>query len=157
PGSGSRFYFDIDFEYRDVEANEIDKRTTGRKELSGLKVLVAEDNSINILVIRKALEQWGIVPDIAKNGQEAVEKLGKENYDLILMDLYMPVMDVCPPSKTIRQMPELRKAGVPMIALTANVSEDVIAKVFKTGMNDSFSKPYYTDHLFEEIQKFQQE
>ncbi len=157
PGSGSRFHFDIDFEYREIEASEAAKGVLARRELSGLKVLVAEDNAINILVIRKALEQWNIVPEIAKNGQEAVQKLEKESYDLILMDLYMPVMDGCQAAKTIRQMVVPRKAQVPIIALTANVSEDVIANVFDAGMNDYLSKPFYPDHLFEKIQKLQAE
>ena len=155
PGSGSRFHFDIDFEYREIEASEAAKGVLARRELSGLKVLVAEDNAINILVIRKALEQWNIVPEIAKNGQEAVQKLEKESYDLILMDLYMPVMDGCQAAKTIRQMVVPRKAQVPIIALTANVSEDVIANVFDAGMNDYLSKPFYPDHLYEKIQKLQ--
>lgn len=157
PGSGSRFHFDIDFEYREAEANEINKHTTARKELSGLKVLVAEDNAINILVIRKALEQWNIVPEIAKNGQEAIGKIETDEYDLILMDLYMPVMDGCQAAKNIRLMTDPRKAQVPIIALTANVSEDVIANVFDAGMNDYLSKPFYPDHLFEKIQKLRVE
>src|SRR5690606_32456125 len=157
PGSGSRFHFDIDFEYREIEASEAAKGILARRELSGLKVLVAEDNAINILVIRKALEQWNIVPEIAKNGQEAIGKIETDEYDLILMDLYMPVMDGCQAAKNIRLMTDPRKAQVPIIALTANVSEDVIANVFDAGMNDYLSKPFYPDHLFEKIQKLRVE
>lgn len=156
PGRGSRFHFDIDFEYRDAEASDIHQRKADKQKLSGLRILVAEDNAINILVLRKALEQWSIVPQVAKNGQEAVEKFQAGDYDLILMDLYMPVMDGCQATKTIRALPDTRKAKVPIIALTANVSEDVIARVFDAGMNDYLSKPFYPDHLFEKIQKMQE-
>jgi signal transduction histidine kinase/ActR/RegA family two-component response regulator len=155
PGSGSRFHFDINFEYREVEASDIKQRKAEKQELSGLRVLVAEDNAINILVLRKALEQWSIVPQVAKNGQEAVEKLKADDYDLILMDLYMPVMDGCQATEKIRRLADPKKASVPIVALTANVSEDVIARVLDAGMNDYLSKPFYPDHLLEKIRKMQ--
>ena len=154
PGEGTKIVFDIDFAYQ-AEGALLDHRPSiTRDELKHLKVLVAEDNAINILVIRKTLEQWDIEPDIAENGLIALQKLEAGSYDVVLMDLYMPGMDGCEAAISIRSLPDKSKAATTIIALTATVNDSVIEKVFEAGMNDYLSKPFQPEHLFEKLQKY---
>ena len=92
-GQGSSFYFSIDFKINAKKAyvNEASlKELTG---LAGLRILLAEDNPINMLVAKRFLQKWKLVVDEAVNGVEAVELFKKHKYDLLLIDLEMPEMD----------------------------------------------------------------
>jgi signal transduction histidine kinase/CheY-like chemotaxis protein len=109
--------------------------------LNGLKVLVAEDNNINQLVIISVLEKDGAIVQLAENGQQATQILTLESFDLVLMDIHMPVMDGIEATKIIRQMADEDKANVPIIALTANVMEEDINHYLSVGMNAHIAKP----------------
>jgi CheY-like chemotaxis protein/nitrogen-specific signal transduction histidine kinase len=155
-GSGSKFSFDIIFPYRKntnskVKSNAVDEDKTS--EWSKLKVLVVEDNAINIMVIRKTLNRMEIDPDVAENGRMALEMIAFKDYDLILMDLYMPELDGYETTKMIRSLTDRRKALVPIIALTAMVSSQVLDDVLAVGMNGYLSKPFHPDDLFDELRK----
>jgi len=107
------------------------------KLLNGSKILLVEDNVLNQQIVLGFLKRSGIIIDIAKNGQEAVIKVKNNNYQLILMDIQMPVMDGITASKLIRK----DNNTIPIIALTANVMKEDIEKTHAAGMNKHLAKP----------------
>jgi len=155
-GNGAKFSFDIVFPYRKstddyVKSSDLeDSRSSG---LSKLKVLVVEDNAVNIMVINKTLNRMDINPDIAENGKMALEMILVNRYDLILMDLYMPELDGYETTKAIRCLSDVQRSNVPIIALTATVNSQVLEEVLAVGMNGYLSKPFHPDDLFEELRK----
>lgn len=153
PNEGSKFFFDIEFNYEIDNKATVLKPEIEKNGLKNLKVLVAEDNAINILVIKKTLEQWDIEPEIAENGMVALQKLEETDYSVILMDLYMPNMDGYEATTLIRKMADKTKANTTIIALTATVNDNIIERVTQVGMNDYLSKPFHPEHLFEKLQK----
>jgi len=156
-GKGSQFLFDIDFQY--ITHDKITPvKSTSTDRLSGLniRVLIAEDNPVNTLVVEKLLSLRGITPLVAENGLSAVKMVRENKFDLILMDLYMPDMDGFAAAKAIRALADKEKSQVPIIALTASVSEEVKMKVEKSGINDYLSKPFSPQVLFEKIEQLLQ-
>ena len=146
-GKGARFYFTQNYE---ISQNQISTRTANDTNKDGLidkKILLVEDNPVNVMVARRFLSKWQAIVDVTENGREAIEKCASQKYDLILMDLQMPVMDGYDASS------ELRKQGlkIPIIALTASVMLDVGDKVFTCGMNDYITKPFDPDDLYNKI------
>ena len=143
-GSGSRFYFKLVMPI--AEEGEI--RTESQKEvlhgedkLVGLKVLLVEDNQFNYIITNKFLQRWGMNTTHAENGKIALEKLENETFDLVLMDLQMPVMDGYTAAREIRKS-EKPYADIIIIALTASALIDVSKKVEDAGMNDYVTKPF---------------
>ncbi len=117
--------------------------------LLGVKVLVAEDNHMNVMVIRQYLKKWGIVFDIVENGLLAVEKARENSYNLVLMDLQMPEMDGFTATEQIRAFaPDL-----PIIALTASAMLEVKDRVYQVGMNDFVPKPFVPGELYHKLTK----
>lgn len=112
------------------------------KALANLKVLVAEDNPVNMLVVSKILEKWKLIVTKANNGQEAVNLVLENTYDIILMDLQMPIMDGITAIKIIRE----KNIHTPIIALTATI--DNVAKI---GINDTVQKPFLPEDLYTKI------
>src|ERR1700712_1481160 len=90
------------------------------KGLENKRILVVEDVELNQYLARHIMESWGCVVNVVENGQKAVEKIKIDNYDLVLMDIQMPVMDGIEATKQIRSMDDSVKASTPIIALTAN-------------------------------------
>ncbi len=113
-------------------------------DISDLKILIAEDNQINVLLMRKLLSKWEIVPDFALNGSEAVEAFKKKHFDLILMDIHMPILDGYEATYIIRNNFDSPKSKTPIIALTASIDTDIKSKIEEVGINDYISKPF--DH-----------
>ncbi|WP_334049778.1 GAF domain-containing hybrid sensor histidine kinase/response regulator [Alteromonas gracilis] len=127
--------------------------TPTRQELSGLKVLIVEDNEINQLVIKEQLKEIGLPSELATNGKEGVEKVKrslaeKSPYAVIFMDCHMPVMDGLEATRHIRALGGQAKQ-IPIIALTANVLTGEKEKCLKSGMNDFISKPVGVSRLKE--------
>ncbi|TCC86676.1 response regulator [Pedobacter frigiditerrae] len=122
-------------------------------DISNLKILVAEDNPMNTLLMKKLLAKWDIKPDFAANGAEAVDAAKAKGYDLILMDIYMPIMDGYEATAIIRADEDKDKAQVPVIALTASVALDVRNKIAEAGINDFISKPFNQDELREKLEE----
>ena len=152
-GEGSKFYFTIQLKI----GSEIHKKTNdtnyefeNEDTLSGVKVLLVEDYPMNIKVAVKFLERWKIDVDVAENGKIALEKYQIGKYDLILMDIQMPVMDGYKASEEIRKI----DANIPIIALTASATLDNHDKAFIVGMNDYVTKPFNPKELFQKIAKF---
>jgi len=151
PNVGTKISFNIDFNYQNSGNYVSTSSVNAKNDLAHLKILVTEDNHVNILVIKKTLEQWNIVPVIAENGLIAMQKLEKENFDVILMDLYMPVMDGYETAAHIRKLSNKSKSMVPIIALTASSNNNVGQKILDAGMNDYLSKPFNPEHLFKKL------
>jgi len=102
--------------------------------------------------MKKLLSKWNINPTIAENGERAIEMLQYGNFDIILMDLQMPVLNGFDAAVEIRKLPDPKKACIPIIALTASALYDIKEKVFSSGMNDYVSKPFKPEELMEKIQ-----
>jgi signal transduction histidine kinase len=142
-GEGSAFYFDLLLK---PGIQKIDLKQNDTAVLQHLKVLLAEDNKINMLVARKLMLKWGIVIDEAKNGAEAVAKAEQKKYDIILMDIHMPELNGYDACKQIRNKSNINNA-TPIYAFTA----DIIANIKEEYSNyfDAFLlKPIQVDELY---------
>ena len=120
-------------------------------ELAGVRLLLVEDNPINQNVAKGILEQAGAVVAVAENGAVAVELLRGERYDLVLMDVQMPVMDGFAATRQIRE--ELR-LQLPVIAMTAGVMESEREQCIAAGMDDFIAKPIDVEQMFATIQRW---
>lgn len=117
--------------------------------LQGKKVLLVEDVVLNQTVTMAMLKNMGIQVDLAEHGVQAIELVAANNYDLILMDCQMPVMDGYRATARIREMESRDKAAVPIVALTANASEADRQHCLQTGMDDYLSKPFEQEALLQ--------
>lgn len=132
-----------------VETGEI-QPTEEVNSINGLKVLAAEDNEINAEILIELMEIEGVQCDIAQNGQIAVEKFENSEvgaYDLIFMDVQMPIMDGYAATRAIRAGNHPEAKTIPIIAMTANAFDDDIKKAFDAGMNAHLAKPIDMDKL----------
>jgi CheY-like chemotaxis protein len=149
-GVGSKFYFTVALptgKNKNIEMNS-ETSKTAQASLQGIKILVVEDNKFNQLIARSLLEKWLATVLIAENGQKAVEILENDTFDLILMDLQMPVMDGLTAAGIIRTQMNI---NTPILALTANVLKGVIEKCLEAGMNGYISKPFIPDAILAKI------
>ena len=112
-------------------------------------ILVAEDNEINVEILRAMLRQLGFECDVAPNGKEALRMAMDTPYDIVLMDVNMPVMDGLTATREIRsKLPQTaNKKDLPIIAFTAATLPDNIAEIINAGMNDHIAKPYSLETL----------
>jgi CheY-like chemotaxis protein len=113
-------------------------------------ILVAEDNQINQLLMKTVLDMEGFTYCIVENGLIATEKFQEEKFDIILMDLMMPVMNGYEATSVIRN---IIGSNIPIIAVSADVTADVKEKCLAVGMNDYISKPFKAEELIEKIKK----
>lgn len=127
-------------------------RKGNEKSLEGIKILLVEDNEINQFVAGKFLEKWNGSFDIAENGEIALNALDRKNYDLVLMDIQMPVKDGYETTRTIRKSNSIY-SQIPIIALTAENVQEITSEVFKVGMSDIITKPFNPDELYSKIKK----
>ncbi|MCU8085378.1 PAS domain S-box protein [Shewanella sp. SM23] len=120
--------------------------------LQGKRILLVEDNEMNLEVASEFLEQVGIILSIATNGQIALDKLSQQHFDLVLMDCQMPVMDGYQATKAIRKRPEL--ANLPVVAMTANAMAGDRDMCLRAGMNDHIAKPIEVNVLYQTLLKY---
>jgi CheY-like chemotaxis protein len=116
---------------------------------SQLRVLLVEDNDINRLYAKSILKKWQCFIDEAENGLVAIEKIKNNYFDVILMDVQMPVMDGFEATKAIRMMEQ--SANLPIIALTANATAKDVEKCIAAGMNDYLPKPFTPEDLYQKL------
>jgi len=140
-GKGTTFHFDLLFEIGHKEVVREGDAQEALELLSKLNILVAEDNEVNQTLISHILKKWGCNFKIANNGQEALELVDKEAFDLILMDLQMPVMDGIEALHTLRARGD-QKAKTPVIALTADAFARTNPETRNIGFDDFVTKPY---------------
>lgn len=129
---------------------------TGLASLAGLKILLADDNRVNIRLAKKFLDKWQIETTSVYNGKQAVAALEQQMFDLVLMDLQMPEMDGAAATKCIREMDDPIKCKIPVIAITASSLSEELGKITDAGMNDFISKPFRPDELHEKISRYTQ-
>ena len=122
--------------------------------LANLCVLVAEDHPVNQRITTRFLEKLGITWEVAGNGEEALQALKKRDFDLVLMDVQMPVMDGLEATLAIRKLENLRGTHVPIVALTANVLEEHRREAQQAGFDDYLAKPVKLEELRAKIQKW---
>ena len=150
-GKGSTFYF--------IQTFEKSIKTAGQKEienslpdeddkpLTGIHILLVEDNAMNVLVARSFLQRWGASIDVAVNGLEALNKLDVTKHRLILMDLHMPVMDGYEATRKMRANGVI----VPIVALTASLPSEIEEQLKQTGIDDMIIKPFLPDELYRKV------
>ena len=145
-GEGSKFTILLSFKKsnQNLDQNEISRDVS----LNGLNILVAEDNEVNSFYLKTILEQDGCIVSLAKNGQEVIEFCKKQEFDLILMDIQMPILDGISATQIIRK--EL-KINTPIIAQTANTVQKDIDACYEAGVLDYISKPFTISELNRKI------
>lgn len=144
-GRGTTFEFQI--KYRSAgKGQTMDSFTpqfqSANSDLSDLRILVAEDNAMNVLLMKKLFSSWEVDADFVVNGREAVDKAEQNLYDVILMDIHMPVMDGYEASKRILDIYKNNDEKPWIIALTASVANDIYNKIASAGLDDYVSKPF---------------
>lgn len=150
-GEGSSFFFELTFGRGAPVGNKLvmgAPMEKDKQELEGKRILVVEDNSINVLVVKRFLEKWGVQFTHANDGIIATQKVQEQSFDLILMDIHMPNMDGYEAARIIRQQSASYCKTVPIIALTASALMDNRERVYEAGMNDIVVKPFKPAELY---------
>ena len=158
-GVGSTFTVTIPSRIASQEETQAKRETTpsDEKSLCGVKILLTEDNDLNAEIATELLQEEGCMVDRAKDGVECVDMLEKAangTYRLILMDIQMPVMNGYDAAKKIRRMDDPQKAGIPIIAMTANAFSEDRQAALDAGMNDHVAKPINMNVLVPTIRKY---
>ena len=147
-GKGSMFHFTLELrinENRKLFINEDKARSL--QLFTGVRVLIAEDNPVNLSVARRFLAKWGIEVHEATNGREALEQFRKNEYDLLLIDLEMPEMDGASAVREIRKI----NTAIPVVAFTAAVYDNMQADLLRKGFTDFIHKPFRPEDLHAKI------
>uniref|UniRef100_UPI0040280B6F ATP-binding protein n=1 Tax=Dialister sp. TaxID=1955814 RepID=UPI0040280B6F len=155
-GVGTRFTITIPFTI-DHASQEAETASQSPVSLSGLHVLLVEDNELNREIALCLLEKEGMEITTCENGTEAVKAFRESPlgyYDLILMDIMMPVMDGYEASRRIRSLPRRDASLIPIFAMTANAFQDDIEKSHQSGMNEHLTKPLHTKTMLDAIRKY---
>jgi CheY-like chemotaxis protein len=156
-GKGSRFFFRIPVEPGSLPPEEASQETGPREyDLSGKRLLIAEDIDINRDIVKELLGRTGVEIDFALNGREAVDMfaLSPDRYDMIYMDLRMPEMNGYEATSEIRRSGLARAEDIPIVAMTANAFAEDVERCMSAGMNDHIAKPIDMDILLEKTAKY---
>ena len=151
PGRGSEFTISLRFPVGEAKAGQMIP-VSKASDFTGKKLLVVEDNELNLEIASTLLEEAGFEVDTAGNGKIAVEKVEAASagrYDLILMDVQMPEMDGYEATRRIRALPDKKKAAIPIVAMTANAFEEDQKNALNAGMNGHIAKPLDIQKLFQ--------
>lgn len=148
-GVGSEFMITFSFPITEVQL-EIIAPLANIIDLSGFKVLIVDDNRINVLVLKKTLDTFGINTYWVGNGKEAVVAVAENEYDLVFMDIHMPEMD------GFEATVEIRKSNkdIIIIGFSADVTKETIQGAMEVGMNDYFTKPISFDKLRQNLSSY---
>ena len=162
PNKGTEFIINLNFELQsesEIEKEETDNPLADSKseiDFSKKKLLLVDDIEVNREIAAMMLTQFGFNVETAVNGQEAVDKISASNvgdYDVVLMDIQMPVMDGYQAARTIRKLDNPQLANIPIIAMTANAFSEDIQAAKDAGMNDHIAKPIDVNKMIETITK----
>lgn len=154
-GAGSTFSYSRWFNFIEGEKPEsITENVELLSSLKGLRILIAEDNPINKFLIVKILDSWEAESTVVENGQEALDILKVENFDIILMDTYMPVMNGLEAIKKIRLGYIPGKDNIPIITFSAGVLDKDKETAINAGANDVVSKPFKVNVLHQKLKKY---
>ena len=150
-GKGSEFTISLRFPIGEAKTGQTPPAAKA-SAFTGKKLLVVEDNELNLEIASTLLKEAGFEVDTAENGKIAVEKVeaaSADRYDLILMDIQMPEMDGYEATRRIRALPDAKKAALPIVAMTANAFEDDRKNALHAGMNGHIAKPLDIPKLFQ--------
>ncbi len=150
-GEGSVFSFDLSFpvHYEAIAVPSVKPANTD-KIFAGKSILVADDNAVNVYVLKQFLQKWGAEIGVAENGVEALKMLDAQPYDLVLMDIQMPVKDGLETTEEIRNSTKSWR-NIPIIALTASYEEEISEKIKASGMNGHIIKPFMPNDLRDKL------
>ena len=147
-GEGSRFFFQLNLKLASKE--DLHKIKLKKEyDFRGKKVLLVEDNTINVMVAKQILEKVNLKVEVANNGLSAVNMVKETHFDIVLMDIQMPIMDGYTASKEIRKFNKY----VPIIALSASVLMEIKDNLEKNGMNGFIFKPFDPEDLLNKIEE----
>ncbi|MBT3367371.1 MAG: response regulator [Nitrospina sp.] len=139
-------------EAKKIVANEPEEvKIANQSPIRGSRILLVEDNKINQQIGREFLQHSGVIVSLAENGQEALDALGQNEFDAILMDIQMPVMDGYRATREIRALPQYK--NLPILAMTANANAADREKALACGMNEHIPKPVDAKRLIETLKK----
>ena len=156
-GEGSTFIITIPFEIAHINEQEIFRKNSNLKSIKGLNILLAEDNPLNAEIAQMLLHDEGVKVTVAQNGQEAIDTFANnepETFDMILMDIMMPIKDGITATKEIRAMERKDAKDIPIIAMTANAFDEDAKKCIEAGMNAHLSKPLDMKKVIETMSSF---
>ncbi len=158
-GEGTTFVVEVPLEIdSNPEASRMSEATnTVKPSIEGMHVLLVEDNELNRDIARELLEVNGASVECAENGQDAVELFRRRpegTYDVILMDVMMPVMNGYDAAREIRLMDKRDATDVPIVALTANAFMEDVRAAQEAGMNDHIAKPIDIDTVVQTLAKY---
>ena len=155
PGKGTRFFFTLPVQAALSSAAPPEKEPLSPDDLSHVKLLLVEDVAVNRMIVSQFTQNWWqLTPDQAANGQEALEAVRQTQYDLILMDVRMPVMDGYEATRQIRALPDNAYRQIPIIALTADTGQEVVAHAEAALFTDVITKPFDPDSLRKKIVQY---
>ncbi len=150
-GQGTTFRFDLRLKIPPAAAEPAVPANAEGEPLKGLRVLVADDNEVNLFVLTGFLRSWGVEPDVVATGRQAVERIQEKDYDLVLMDLSMPELDGYAATRQIRCLPDPRFRQLPIFAVSASIRMDPQHEIEEAGFTDFVGKPVSPDILFAKI------
>ena len=164
-GKGARFIFTIKVQRSkktnytntiETNGNHAENSEVINYRFPGKRMLIAEDIEINREILISLLEDTGLIIDIAENGEKALNMVtaDTDKYDIIFMDVQMPIMDGLEATRRIRALPVRERGRLPIIAITANAYKDDIKSCLKAGMDDHLSKPLDIEKIFEILRKY---
>jgi CheY-like chemotaxis protein len=146
---GTEFTISLKFPITEVQP-EIKEAVDNGVDLSGFKVLIVDDNKVNVIVLKKTLDAFGINTYWVGNGKEAVRAVSENQYDLVFMDIHMPEMDGFEATLEIRKT----NKDLVIIGFSADVTKETIQGAKEVGMNDYFTKPISFDKLRQNLSKY---
>ncbi|HTH81930.1 MAG TPA: response regulator, partial [Mucilaginibacter sp.] len=153
PDKGAEFTFSISFKLPQKVAEQSKLPDNGPMlNLNGMNVLIVDDNKMNLLIASRFLKKWQANVDEATGGEQAIAMANEKNYDLIIMDLQMPVMSGFEATAIIKKT----KPGIPVIALTADAMPETHNKALEAGMSDYLTKPFVPAVFFEKVSRYYQ-
>ncbi|RAJ33492.1 ATP-binding protein [Pedobacter cryoconitis] len=151
---GSVFSFEIRYELAaavaPIETEQL--VSPAISTISNLNILIAEDNIINIMLLKKILDQWNCNYSLSKDGKEALDMVKTGGFDVVLMDIHMPVMDGFEASRHIRELPDVNMSKIKIIALTASSDVDIQQSFSFTYLDDYLTKPFSSQLLKEKLE-----
>jgi signal transduction histidine kinase len=155
-GKGSIFSFEIPYELTKIkdEIIIIDPSLSSKGKLTGKHILLVDDNKMNVLLAQTVLKKWNMGFDCAYDGKEALELFKKNDYDLILTDIQMPVMGGVELTHEVRYNGDFTKSRIPILGITAHVMLEDREAYLKAGMNDLVLKPFLEQELIDKITQY---